>query len=255
VLNLQIRLLLIALRTWSRVLGDPGTPSGADIARSARYAPVVGLIVAVAASLVYAFAGAWLPHPLALLAAFATAMLLTASMHERGFAALCDGNADAVGKMHALAAGGALGLAMLLLTRFETLVVLDPSWIPITLLCGAALSRGCAVLVNATLPAPDAMPVSEAPAPGGLELAVAAGCGVAPLVAAIVWTGDAGVFLTGLAAAVLTALLMRRLCVRRLGGRSDAGFGAAQQACELAFHLGIVATLALVDETPLDPAP
>lgn len=261
-LNLQIRLLLIALRTWSRLLGHgPGTAHRGAV-RSTRYAPLVGLVVAVPASLAYALAGLWLPHPVALLGALAAGTLLTGAMHERGFAAFCDAGPPAAAS-GALGAAGAVGLPMLLLARFETLSALDPSWVAVCLLCGAALSRGCAVLVTATLPPAATPPWPEAQAvrgepgatPGGLELGVAGACAAVPLVAAIAWTGEAGVFATGLAAALLAAMLVRRIARHRLGGSSDAVFGATQQLAELAFHLGVLATLALNDETPADSSP
>lgn len=256
--NLQIRLLLIALRTWSRVAGVSGVVSPEDVARSARYAPIVGLVVAVGASVVYALVGAWLPHPLALLAALGTAMLLTGAVHEHGFAMLCEARHPASSNGdpgRGLATAGVLGLGMLLLARYETLSILDPTWIGISLICGASLSRGCAVLVTATLSPSVETPEGAPAGPGTLELGVAAACALAPLVAAIGWTGDAGLFLTGMATAVIAALILRRVIARRLGGACETGFGAAQQACELAFHLGIVAVLALIDEAPADQAP
>ena len=262
-LNLQIRLLLIALRTWTRLLGHGPETAHRGAVRSTRYAPLVGLFVAVPASLAYALAGLWLPHPVALLAALAAGTLLTGAMHERGFAALCDAGAPAA-TPGVLGAAGAVGLPILLLARFETLSALDPSWIALCLLCGAALSRGCAVLVMTTLPPATTPPWPESQgaarggpgtAPGGLELGVAGACAAVPLAAAVAWTGEAGVFATGLAAALLAAMLVRRIAQHRLGGCTDAVFGATQQLAELAFHLGVLATLALADETPADSSP
>lgn len=256
--NLQIRLLLIALRTWSRVAGASGTASSDDAARSARYAPIVGLVVAIGASVVYALIGAWLPHPLALLAAMSVAMLLTGAMHEHGFAMLCEArrlDPSRGDQARGLATAGVLGLGLLLLARYETLSILDPTWVAISLICGASLSRGCAVLVTATLAPSVETPEGAPEEPGTLELGVASACALVPLIAAISWTGDPGLFLTGLATAVVAAVILRRIIAQRLGGACEAGFGAAQQACELAFHLGIVAVLALIDEAPSDQAP
>ena len=266
-LNFQIRLLIIALRTWSRFPFSDRLPASVEppsewLARSTRYAPLVGLLVAIPTALAYALAGLWLPHPVALLAALATGMLLTGSMHERAFAALCDGLGAHFDPRRARAAMrngnrgsmATLGLVMLMLAKFETLSSIDPTWIGVCLVCAAAISRGCAVLVMSTL-SPALSDDARAPAaPNGLDLGIASACAVMPLLAATMWTGDAGVFMTGGGLAVIAALVVRRLAARRLEGHTRECFGGVQQFAELAFHVGVLATLAIVDETPADSA-
>lgn len=272
--NLQIRLLLIALRIWSRFPGvdriSPGTASDEGFLRSLRYAPAVGILVAIPAALVYAIAGLWLPHPVSVLAALACAMLLTGTIHERAFAALCDGLGARLDPPRARAAMrdlhrgsmATVGMTMLLLARYETLSSIDPSWIAITLLCGAAISRGCAVVMLATLAPAPGRPLEESSGsprvrregtPAGLDLGIATAWSVAPLIAAIAWTGDAGVFIAGGALAAIATMVLRRQIARRLEGQTRECFGGAQQLSELAFQLGVLATLSIADETLVDP--
>lgn len=273
--NLQIRLLLIALRVWSRFPGveriAPGATSDEGFVRSLRYAPAVGILVAIPAALAYAIAGLWLPHPVSVLVATACAMLLTGTIHERAFAALCDGLGARIDPPRARAAMrdvhrgsmASVGTTMLLLARYETLSSIDPSWIAVTLLCGAAISRGCAVVMLATLaPAPGRPAdgatidphVTGTDAPTGLDLGVATAWSLVPLLAAIAWTGDAGVFIAGGALSAIATMVLRRQIARRLGGQTRECFGGAQQLAELAFQLGVLATLSIADETLADPS-
>ncbi|MEN9315725.1 MAG: adenosylcobinamide-GDP ribazoletransferase [Pseudomonadota bacterium] len=271
--NLQIRLLLIALRVWSRFPGVarivPAAASDERFVRSLRYAPAVGILVAIPAALVYAIAGLWLPHPVSVLGAMACAMLLTGTLHERAFAALCDGlgaRRDPVRAREAMrdvhrGSMASVGITMLLLARVETLSSIDPSWIAVTLICSAAISRGCAVAMLATLDqAPESAPdgdhgeASARTGPAGLDLGIAIGWSTAPLLAAIAWTGDAGVFIAGGALAAIATLLLRRQVARRLDGHTRECFGGAQQIAELAFQLGVLATLSIADETLADPS-
>lgn len=251
-LSLQLRLLAIAIALWTRL------PAGSARARSAapaceggghelRYLPLAGLAVAVPAALAYAFAGLWLPHAVALLAALGTLLLLTGAVHERGFAAWCEDLAARARSERELTAAGAAGLVVLLLAKFETLSSIDPSWIAVSLVCAAGFSRGCAVFAMGS-----AFPEAPAQAPSGGDLIVALACAAAPVAAAAIWTGSVEVFGTAAGLALAAAVLVRRALGRRGLARDARALGAMQQLAELAFHVGILATLSIVDETSAD---
>jgi len=304
-MNLQLRLLLLALRTWSRLplvsrLPDASGEHPAWLARSMRYAPLAGIAIALPAWMVYVFAGLWLPHAVAVLASIVAGLALGGALHERGLATAFELRAHATTPEARPGQVAMLCLAVLLLARFEILSSIDPSWIGFTLVCAAALSRGFAVLALGTLPGgrgsvpppradPDhTLPPTDvgAPAPAHVaahvaapasvpgnvpataaqppvapvvprasDVAVAAAGALLPLAAAILWTGDAGVFATAVVLCAIASAAGRRIVAHGPAGYTRAGFGTVQQLAELAFFVGMLATLSIVDETPADTSP
>ncbi len=268
-LSLQLRLLLVAIQFYSRIpiAGRVAAWMGWDhawLAKATRYFPLVGVLVASLTAFVYAMCGLWLPHGVALLLAMAAGLLLTGAFHEDGFADFCDGFGGGATPertleiMHdsRIGAYGAIGVAMLLLLRFEALDSVDPSWIGVSMVTAAAFSRGCAVLIMATMPyarvaeTSKAKPVAQhvAPMDAGIALALA----VLPALAASWWTGSPGIFGTAAALAIAATFAMRRLLRRRLAGYTGDCLGAVQCVAEVAFLVGIVATLAVAVEPPAD---
>ncbi|HYF59457.1 MAG TPA: adenosylcobinamide-GDP ribazoletransferase [Burkholderiaceae bacterium] len=256
----QLRLFLVALQFYTRipVTGRVARWMGWEpgwLGRATRYFPLAGMVVALGQALVYAVASVVLPHPVALLLALAAGLLLTGAFHEDGWADFCDGFGGATDRERTLeimrdsriGAYGAIGTALMLLLRFETLAHIDTDWIAASLLCAAGFSRGCAVLVMASLPyARDeadakAKPVAEGV--GALDALVALGLAVAPVLVLTAWTGDASPGLLGLSFALIATAAVRRLMRRRLGGYTGDCLGAVQQVAEAAFLLGLLVVL------------
>ena len=291
-LGLQVRLFLIAVQSCTRlpVTGRLAGWVGAQhdwAARATRYFPLVGALVGMLAALVYATAGGFLPHGVSVLVAMGAGLLLTGARHEAQLARFC----DAAGRSGREAAGpggpglgihGAVGVAMVLLGRFETLASLDPEWIASALVAAHALSRGCAVAVMGSL-APLAAPGSEpglAPnlgsvpnagsasdldfvsdrgvgadrhAPTPMDIGIALVTATLPAAVISIWTGDPGKFAIGVVLAALVTLWLRHAARKRLGGRDAACLGTVQQAAELAFYVGLLGGLVLGSEALGDP--
>lgn len=72
------------------------------------------------------------------------------------------------------------------------------------------------------------------------------------MAAAAIWTDSVEVFGTAAGLALAAAVLVRRALGRRGLARDARALGAMQQLAELAFHVGILATLSIVDETSAD---
>ncbi|RPH44838.1 MAG: adenosylcobinamide-GDP ribazoletransferase [Burkholderiales bacterium] len=267
----QLRLLLVAIQFYSRipVTGRLAAWMGWDdawLGRATRYFPLVGLIVALGQSLVYVAASIVLPHPVAVLLALAAGLLLTGAFHEDGWADFCDGFGGGTDRARTLAimrdsrigAYGAIGVVTLLMLRFETLAHVGTDWIVVALLCAAAVSRGCAVLVMASLRyARDeddakAKPVAEHVAPVDTVLAVA--FAAAPAVVLSLWIGSWTPAAVAASLALLATAVLRRMMATRLGGYTGDCLGAVQQVAEVAFLLGMLVVLDLspVAELPYD---
>jgi adenosylcobinamide-GDP ribazoletransferase len=171
-----------------------------------------------------------------------------------------------------------IAIALTLLARLEMLSSIDPSWIALVLVCAAVWSRGCAVLVASAL---------GTMKPTARDTVIALALGAAPLVAAAAWTQDPTIFVTAAALALVCAALVRRQTRRRLGAsgaaaaaasaardpgaRSPGGepdpqespaeadalasrramnavLGAVQVIAELAFLIGVLATLSVAED-------
>lgn len=269
-LGLQLRLLLVAVQFYTRlpVTGRLAAWVGWQpqwLSQATRYFPLVGALVGMLVAVVYAVAGGFLPHGVSVLIALGAGLLMTGAFHEDGFADFCDGFGGHVDRPRTLeimrdsrvGAYGAIGVTMLLLGRFETLVSLDPEWIASAFVVGHAWSRGCAVAVMASLPyARDDAQAKSKPVATGLtafDAGVALALAALPAVSVAIWTGQPGKFFTGAALSAAVTLWMRRMMRRRLGGYTGDCLGAVQQAAELAFYVGLLGGLVLASEALGDP--
>jgi len=245
-LNRMVTPALLALRLYSRLplparARRTAPDDGEHAAGALAWLPAVGIAVSVPAAIAYGLAGLWLPHALAALVAIVAALLVTGAVHERGLARWIDPTPPGTSRVDAGAAP-AIALATLLLARLEALSSIDPVWIVVTLVCAAAFSRGCAVLV----PLPGRGAPAAGPSRAGRLWALA--CAVAPSVAAAQWTRTPGVFVIAAVFALLASAATRRFARGRERARDD-GIGAVQTIAEAAFLLGIAAALALAEDT------
>ena len=232
------------LRVPARTVDSPETLEGA-----VRYLPLVGAIVGVSAGAVYLAARVVLSAGPAVLLSMAATVIITGALHEDGLADAADGLGGGLNRERALeimkdphiGAFGATSLVLALLFKLNLLLALPSARIPAALIAGHALSRLVAVCVLTALPyvrderdsrsKPLVTDVSRA------SLAVAAVTGLAPL--ALVGRSA----LVGLGCVVVAGFLWRTYLRHRLGGCTGDCLGAAQQLSEIAFYLGIDASV------------
>ncbi len=218
---------------------------------AARYFPLVGILIGCIGAAVTELAALALPIGVAVLLGMAATILATGAFHEDGFADSCDGFGGGWEKAQVLAimkdsrvgSYAALGVGLLLLTKWNVLVELDAAFEPpllaLALIAGHAASRLASTVLIFTLDyvrdddSSRSKPLAQRMAP--LELVIAAIFGLAPCL--LLPPLDA---LVALAAAALAALLAARYFVRRIGGYTGDCLGATQQVSELAFYLGLL---------------
>jgi len=266
----QLRLLLVAIQFYTRipVTGRLARWMGWDpawLGPATRYFPLAGILVALGQSLVFIAASLVLPQPVAVLVGVLAGLLLTGAFHEDGWADFCDGFGGGGDRASTLAimrdsrigAYGAIGLVVILMLRFETLAHFETGWVVAALVCSAAFSRGCVVLVLGSLPyARDETDAKAKPIAGRVsagDTVCAVLFAVVPSLALAAWTGDATPVLMAVSFALAAAALMRRMIRRRLGGYTGDCLGAVQQVAELAFLLGLLIVLgATADALPIE---
>ena len=179
----------------------------------------------------------------------ASTILLTGAFHEDGLADAVDGLGGGWTKEQVLTimvdsrigSYGAIGLVLVLLTKYQTLSYQWPELMPATLIAGHALSRLCAVLVMSTQSyvktegkaKPLATELSLT------ELTLATFFGLAPM-AFLQFK-----FLAALVPVAIVWLWFSAKIKSRIGGYTGDCLGAMQQLTEVMFYVGLLASATL----------
>ncbi len=248
----QLSSFAMALQFMTRLPGldRAGWTRDRELA-SVGFYPAAGAVIGAIAGIAYWLASLMFPPVLSALVAVAAAIMVTGALHEDGLADVCDGvgggqtrdKALAIMKDSRIGAYGVLGLMLFVGAKVVALSGLPAEIAIMALLGGHASSRAAivAILATASYVRPEGgaasmvaeKPSSQSWAVTGVTLAlVAAACLLVMPLSAV---------LCGFAGAAILASLMRRVFMRKLGGYTGDCLGAAQQAGELGFYLGIAA--------------
>ncbi len=273
-----IRSYLLAVQFFTRIpitgrLADWVGYSPERLRASAAHFPGVGMLVGGVAAAVYALLLAALPDsaftPLvaAALSTVASA-LLTGGFHEDGLADVADGLGASRDRERALeimkdsrvGAFGALALTLALLAKVALLALLGSvenisaadaaafsGWLACVALATAhVVSRGLPLLLIRLLPhvgdsaTSKSKPLADQISAGSLWIAFI-WCFMAISLASFTFNAMNLIVSCGFSALALLWLL--RFFRRRLQGFTGDCLGAAQQACEIAFYLGLAVSL------------
>lgn len=255
----QWRYFLLAVGFFTR-LPVPSVPDfhESDLNHSARYFPLVGLLIGLLAAITWWLASWLLPPALAVLCSMAATIYVTGAFHEDGLADSADGlggGMDRARKLEImqdsrLGSYGAIALVGVLLFKFQALSSLTPAILPFAMIAAHTGSRLAAVYIMVTASyvrsSGKAKPLATTLTTQDIWFASAVGL--------VCWLGFAamlGVNHTAISAGrfmLITGLPVlgiwwwwRRLIVRHLQGYTGDTLGATQQLTELAFYLGLLA--------------
>jgi len=222
----------------------------AELARSARWFPLVGVLVGACGAAVYAGASLLLPTTLAALLALAATVALTGAFHEDGLADAADGLFGGYTKERRLeimrdsriGTFGGIALVLSLALRWQALVVLGPSIAAWVLPAAHAGARFSSLLLARALPygregAPN-KPIADGI--GAVEATVGGAVTAAALLAWVIAGGPIAPALAAIASA-LVIVGCGRLFAARIGGITGDCLGAANQVVEIAILLVAVA--------------
>ena len=249
----EAALFLLALQFLTRVPLPANigfTP--ARMAASARYYPLIGILIGAFAAGVFWAAHLAVTKGLAVLLSAALTCALTGAFHEDGLADSFDGIGGGLTREAALkimkdsriGTYGAAALGFVLALKIGALCALPPLFIICALIAGHGLSRLSAVLVIAT---------SRYVRDHGTGKPTASGMSRASLTVALI-TGAAcfaglynflpvAALIGGAAGLAAGHIIMRLFFERKLGGYTGDCLGAVQQLSEMGFYLGVLSCL------------
>jgi adenosylcobinamide-GDP ribazoletransferase len=231
------------------------------LTQSARFFPLVGVLVGLINVGTWWLARHWFPAPVAVGIMLALSLLATGAFHEDGFADTCDGfgggttseRALAVMKDSRVGAYGAIGITMLLGLKWTTLVALPTAAFPVLVIGAHLVSRWCAIGLIWGLryvrENDDAKAKPLADSVSGVDWMLSGLLGIAAILPAFLLNGLLGKYAILLAsaaaalAAVITAALAAAYFKRRIGGYTGDCLGAVQQLSELVFLMAALAAL------------
>lgn len=244
------RYFLTAVMFFTRVPVRLNNFDEADLNKSTRFFPLIGILVGIAGALVFWLSDILLPLEIAVLLSMVATVLLTGAFHEDGLADAIDGLGGGWTKEQVLTimvdsrigSYGAIGLVLALLTKYQALSYQVATLIPASIVAGHALSRLCAVLVMFTQSYVKTEGKSKPLATqlNVMELVIATFFGLLPLMFLDLKS------LLALVPVALTWIWFSLKIKKRIGGYTGDCLGAMQQLTEIAFYLGLLASAALV---------
>ncbi len=229
-----------------------------DLNHSAKYFPLIGIVVGLVGAGSFALSAQFLPQNIAVLISMTSTIYLTGAFHEDGLADSADGLGGGwqreqiltIMQDSRLGTYGAVALFLMLFAKFQLLNTLNSYFVPFALITGHALSRLCAVYMMATLSytKPEGKAKPLATQISVLDLAMANGFGLLPFFAIVGLLVVSNHSLTIIIKFVLMALISvllswfwwRHKIHKWLGGYTGDTLGAMQQITEIAFYVGVV---------------
>jgi adenosylcobinamide-GDP ribazoletransferase len=255
-LKKQWQLFLVALQFFTRLPVPNIRDFSSDMLNaSARYFPLVGIVVGLLSALALWLAAQIFPMPVAALIAIAVSILTTGAFHEDGLADTFDALGGTVPRERALiimkdsriGTYGAAGLFISQLLRWQALVILPLDIALLVLIASHAAARAGAVSLMASLPYvrdnddSKSKPIAQDLSFGNLLFALL--FGVLPaLVFSIMYLPAVWMLMTS---GLLTVVLVRFYCAywfkRRIGGYTGDTLGCCEQFGEIGFLLAAAA--------------
>ncbi|WP_413110259.1 adenosylcobinamide-GDP ribazoletransferase [Thaumasiovibrio sp. DFM-14] len=241
---------LLALTIFTRLPVPHNVPySEARKNESYKYAGLVGLLVGVLTGAVFYFGALWWTVDVAVVLSMIASITLSGAFHEDGFADTCDGFGGGftperkleIMKDSRVGAYALLGMIMILLLKFTTLIALDQ--VVISLVIAHGLSRTMAVSfihTHSYVQQSDVskLKVSRSPSAKGDRYTLLI-VTIATLLLLPTWSMAIGLVITLLC----LRWLLARWLVKQVGGYTGDALGAVQQISEVGCYLFLLGAM------------
>lgn len=255
----ELRLFLTAVQFFTRLPVPAWVGHSAQqLEQAARYLPLVGICVGALSAAVLYLGAQLLPLAMAVVLGIAAGILVTGAFHEDGLSDFADGMGGGHSKEKILAimkdsragAYGVIALVLVLLLKYQALLALcgrhSALFIAAVLIAAHSVSRLMAASIMLTqryIREDDSARARPAAQLSPASFAIA----LLTSIAALGLLYAAGATSAAILAAAVAAWLMRTYLAwrmqKRLGGYTGDCLGAVQQLSELAFYMGLLATL------------
>lgn len=273
---------VVALTFFTRLPVPAGIEySEARLRGASSFAPLIGCIVGIIATLAYLLTAMVLPSSIAVLASMIATIWVTGALHEDGFADFCDGFGGGQDARQTLAimddsrigAFGAIGIGLLLLLKFTALAEVaalvevemtsgstqssyhpgfvqlhSVSFVGATMFVGHAISRFLSVSFMYThdyvRPNEDAKAKRMSSKMTVAGLGFAAFFGILPI--ALFWALDSPYVILAVIPVIAVRPAFGCLFTSRLGGYTGDCLGAVQQVTEVVFYVSVCAVVLYV---------
>lgn len=244
----QVELFLTALGFFSRIpIPYKLAFSQDNLNRCNRYFPLVGLVIGGIGAGIYLTAALILPQSVSILLSMAATILATGAFHEDGFADVCDGFGGGWTKERILiimkdsrvGAYGAIGMMVLLMTKFQALNEIAHSQVALSLIVAHVLSRSTTVTSMYSLnyvredESSKSKPITKSIHLSDTLIAMLFG-----LISLVLFL-DITVFLI-LIPIFLTKYILERYFIKWIGGYTGDCLGSIQQVCEVVIYLSLL---------------
>lgn len=250
----QLRIFLTAIQFYTRIPVPSwvGYTPG-NLNRATGYFPLIGFLVGATGGAVYWLASKYLPVQVSVILTMISTLLLTGAFHEDAISDFCDGFGGGYSKEQILTimkdsrigTYGAIGLGMVLLSRFILLSNVDATDFFKAIVAGNVLSRlnTVGLIFSSHYIRNDdtgkAKPIGEKHTTATLLLAMISG-----LVVLVFLPWKSVIILVP--ALLLTLVIFRWYVIKILGGYTGDVLGALQQISELVVYTGFIAHYALI---------
>lgn len=256
----QWRLFLVAVQFFTRLpVPEIRDFSNEMLNASARYFPLVGLLVGMLSALALYLSAQFFPMPIAALIAIATSMIITGAFHEDGLADTFDALGGTVSRERALVimkdsrigTYGAAALFVSQMLRWQALAFLPLPIGMIVLLISHAMARAGSVSLMASLPyvrdTDDSKSKPIAQELSGFAFLLALLFGLLPAMLTVLIHNQLWLMvLAGLLAVILVRIYCGYWFKKRMGGYTGDTLGCAEQFGEIAFLLSACAVIKFV---------
>lgn len=256
--KLEWQYFLLAVGFFTRLpVPDFADFEETDLNYSAKYFPLIGVIVGLVGATTFVISAQFLPQSIAVLISMVSTVYLTGSFHEDGLADSVDGLGGGWNREQILTimqdsrlgTYGAVALFFVLFAKFQLLNTLNIAIIPFVIIAGHAISRLSAVWIMSTL---NYVKLIGKAKPLATQLSLPA-LGLANLFGLLPYLGLVIFFISRQSASlvinfilltlipmILVGLWWRYKIKHWLAGYTGDTLGAMQQMTEVAFYLGVV---------------
>jgi len=243
----EIHIFFTALMFFTRIPCPKWVNHNAEIlSKSSKYFSLIGIIVGSIGALVFYGSHLILPKEIALIFSMIATIYTTGAFHEDGFADVCDGFGGgytkdkilSIMKDSLLGTYGVVGILLLLLLKFYSLLHIETAVIPLVIIAAHSTSRFMATTLIYTQPYVRNTQSKSKPAATKITFSMVLINGIIAILPLVLFF-KIPLFLI-LIPMYLSKIFLARKFNKWIGGQTGDCAGAVQQISEVVFYISFI---------------